>query len=422
MAASYSKHPTIFPTIPHSFPKINLCIFFSSPAEQVCHVTIPQQPSCMYSEAILKLSCPSHLTAITPSTGSTILEVPFEEIRRLGSIEVYGTDIVWLETCKHSLADNFIFFTIPSGREMAQEVARDLKTAIESYTSVVLIMEVSNDKEVSFISRDHYGCPVFPLVSRNAILQSGLRQLPPCWQTFIMQERIRRESDSTAQVRSPSSDTGAATGGISLDEWSAKRGRRKATSMKVITRRPTLDHFVRQGSLASFDRERSSPLSELSAGHFSDSQNEVFLSSPLPSTPPPHTSPCSRKTSLSQQNSSSSSTASPASHHRPHNHILSHQSSSSSLTTSTPSPPAHRQRKLSYQSSVSSHSSNNSLPPQAVMGSSRNSMSSLDLEESVGEEPFSTYVSGSDSAPVVPPRSDVSLRETYYSSSLTAAH
>lgn len=384
----------------------------------MCHVTIPQQPSCMYSEAILKLSCPSHLTAITPSTGSTILEVPFEEVRRLGSVEVYGTDIVWLETCKHSLADNFIFFTIPSGRDVAQEVAKDLKTAVESYTSVVLIMEVSNDQELSFISRDHYGCPVFPLVSRNAILQSGLRQLPPCWQTFIMQERIRRESDSTAQARSPSSDTGA-TGGMSLDEWSAKRGRRKATSLKVMTRRPTLDHFVRQGSLASFDRERSSPMSELSAGHFSDSQNEVFSSSPLPSTPPPHPSPASRKTSLSQQNSSSSSTAS---HRPPHKHILSHQSSSSSLTTSTSSPPTHRQRKLSYQSSVSSHSSNNSLPRQTVTGSTHNSMSSLELEES--GEPFSTYISGADtSAPVVPPRSDVSLRETYvYSSPLTAAH
>lgn len=382
-------------------------------------MTIPQQPSCSYSEAILKLTCPSHLTAITPSTGSTVLEVPFEEVRRLGSNQVYGTDIIWLETCKQSLADNFIFFTIPSGIDMAQEVVRVLKTAIESYTSVVLIMEVSNESELSFISRDHYGCPVFPAISRNAILQSGLRQLPPCWQTFIMQDRLRRESDSGA--RSTPSETG---GAMSLDEWSANRGRRKAASMKVMTRRPTLDHFVRQASLASFDRERHSPMSELSEGHFSDSQNEVFPSSPV--LPSPNTSPCTRKTSLSQQNSTSSLTNSTASH-RPHRHILTHQGSSSSLTTSTPSPPSQRQRKLSYQSSVSSHSSSHSPPPQVVMatgGSTHDSMSSLELEESVGDSfSYLTSFDTTTAAPVVPPRSDVSLRDPYiYSSHMTAAH
>ncbi len=384
-------------------------------AEQVCHVTIPQQPSCGYSEAILKLTCLSHLTAIIPSSGSTILEVPFEEVRRLGGIQVYGMDIVWLETCKQSLADNFIFFTIPSGTDMAQEVVKALKTAIESYTSVVLIMEVSSETELSFISRDHYGCPVFPAISRNAILQSGLRQLPPCWQTYTMQDRLRRESDSGA--RSTNSEMG---GAISLDEWSAKRGRRKAASMKAITRRPTLDHFVRQASLASFDRDRHSPMSELSEGHFSDSQNEVFASSPA--SPSPHAFSSTRKITLSQQNSSSSLTASTSSHHRPHKHVLKHQSSSSSLTASTPSPPSHRQRKLSYQSSVSSQGS--SPPPAtiAIGGSTHNSLSSLELEESVGDS-FAYITENDTTAPAVPPRSDVSLRDPYiYSSHMTAAH
>ncbi len=389
-------------------------------------MTIPQQPSCAYSECILKLTCPSHLTAITPSTGSTVLEVPFEEVRRLGSSQVYGTDIIWLETCKQTLADNFIFFTVPSGIDIAQEVVKVLKGAIESYTSVVLIMEVSSETELSFISRDHYGCPVFPVISRNAILQSGLKQLPPCWQTFIMQDRLRRESDSGART-TPSESCGA----MSLDEWSANRGRRKTASMKVITRRPTLDHFVRQASLASFDQDRHSPRSELSEEHFSDSQNEVFPLSPV--LPSPQSSPYPRKTSLSQQNSSSSLTNSTASHNRPHRHILTHQSSSSSLTASSPSPPSqHHQRKLSYQSSVSSQSSSSHSPPPSVTmateGSTHNGTSSLELEESIGDS--LQYLTGSDGtaaaaavAPVVPPRSDVSLRDTYiYSSHMTAAH
>ena len=368
--------------------------------EQVCHVTIPHQHSCPYTEAILKLTCPAHVTAVTPSTGSILLEIPFDEVRRLGSMDIYGTDIIWFETCKYSVADSFRFFTVPSGRETAQQVVRDFKAAIECYTSMLLIMEDSTESELSFISRDHYGCPQFPGISRNTIIQTGLRQLPASWQTFVMHERMRRESESSTHS---SLDQGS-SGGVSLDEWVIAKGRRKASSMKALSRRPTLDKFVRQASTMSCDRDRNSPMPELSAGHFSDSCDVFDSPPPHPNTPSHsvHSSPRQRKSSLS------------------------HQSSTSSLTTSTPSPNPPRQRKLSYQSSVSSHSSTGSLPPRAIAeerGSSSPSVSSLDLEDTHVEPAFAYIANDSRNAPVVPPRSMVSLQDAYsYSRPLATAH
>jgi len=334
-------------------------------------------------------------------------------------MDAYGTDIVWAETCKNSQADNFIFFSIPSGREMGQEVVRELKTAIESHTSVMLIMEVSTEAELSFISRDHYGCPEFPTVSRNAIVHAGLSQSPVLWQNISMQGSLRRDSDSLP-IRSPTADSG----GMSLDEWSAKRNKRKTHSMKgpsTLTRRPTLEHFARQTSLVSFDQDHSP----------TDTHNEVFSPPPIAQRPRKHSlsqqnssssltsSQRSQPHSLTHQNSSSSLTGSPPPL-TPRKYSLSHQSSNSSLSNSTPSPPC-RTRKLSYQSSVSSHSSAHSAhsgSPQAA--SIHNSMSSLDLDMS---NSF-TYTSGTEpNAPAVPPRSDVSLRDAYACTpQLTAAH
>ena len=374
--------------------------------EQVCHVTIPHQPSCQYTEAILKLTCPVNVTAVTPSTGSILLEIPFDEVRRLGSMDVYGTDIIWFETCKYSVADNFYFFTVPSGRDTAQQVVRDFKAAIECYTSVLLIMEDSTESELSFISRDHYGCPQFPGMSRNTIIHTGLRQLPASWQTFIMHERMRRESESSPQARSSSMDQ-ASSGGMSLDEWVVAKGRRKTASMKgppSLSRRPTLDRFVRQASTTSCDRDHGSPMTELSAGHFSDSC-EVFdppTSHPITPSHSLHGSPRQRKPSLS------------------------HQNSTSSLTTSTPSANTPRQRKLSYQSSVSSHSSTGSFSPLAIAeesGSSSPSVSSLDFGDTSNEPTFVYIANDSRNAPVVPPRSVVSLQDAYvYSRHLATAH
>lgn len=369
--------------------------------EQVCHVTIPNQPSCSYTEAILKLTCPTHVTAVVPSTGFVLVEIMFNEVRRLGCSDTYGTNIIWFETCKQSVADNFYFFTVPSGRETAQEIVREFKAAIECYTSVLLIMEDCNGSELSFISRDHYGCPQFPGLSRKVIIQTGLSQLPPIWQTYLMHERLRRESASVSRRNSLDHASG---GSLSLDEWVAMKGRRKSSSVKSsisLTRRPTLEKFVRKASATSFDRDLSSPMLEHTLGHLSDSC-EVFEPLPQPSTP------------------THSSNSSP----RPPRPPLSCQISTGSLTSSVPSAGTPCQRKLSYQSSVSSRSSTSSChhPIAGKQTGSSTSVNSLNFEDIPTGHAF-TYQADRINAPIVPPRSVVSLQDTYaYSHHLTAAH
>lgn len=278
------------------------------PAEQVYHITIPQQPHLALNEAILKLSCPSSVTAILPSTSSILLDIPFEKIRRLGCLNAYGHDVVWFETCHNSFPERFYYFTVPSGIEAAQQIIRDLKTGIECYTSTLLIMEDCGDMELSFISREHYGCREFSPPAAKRILHSGLTQLTPCWRMMLHpQELFRRDSDPL--IRAMSCDLGSpAVAGVSLEEWAANKGRRKmsVTSSRgpnSLSRRPTLDQF-RQNSTSSFDRSSNLDLSE---GHFSDSIcSDVFE----PAAPPRSNSP----RQLSQQNSISSQSSSMSSH------------------------------------------------------------------------------------------------------------
>lgn len=298
---------------------LSLLFFPAHPTEQVYHITIPQQLHLGPNEAILKLSCPSNVTAILPSTSKTLINIPFEKIRRLGCLEAYSHDVIWFETCHNSLPEKFYFFTVPSGVEAAQQIIRDLKTAIECYTSSLLIMEDCADMELSFISREHYGCREFSPHARNRILQSGLIQLPPCWRAIVhSQERFRRESDSAAALmRTLSCDLGSpAVAGVSLEEWAANKGRRKlsVTSSRgghsSLSRRPTLDQF-RQNSTSSFDRNF-----ELSEGHFSDSVgSDVFEPTPVRSNSPRNNSPQNNSPQrLSKQNSISSQNSSVSSH------------------------------------------------------------------------------------------------------------
>ena len=239
----------------------------------------------------------------------TLIDIPFEKIRRLGSLEAYGHDVIWFETCHNSLPEKFYFFTVASGMEAAQQIVRDLKASIEGYTSTLLIMEDCGDLELSFISREHYGCREFSPLARNRILQSGLMQLPPRWPRTLVhsQGSYRRESDSTATLmRAMSCDLGSpAVAGVSLEEWAANKGRRKMSMTSSrghsLSRKPTLDQF-RQNSTSSFDRSSNLDLSE---GHFSDSiGSDVFEPAPQSNSP--------RK--LSQQNSISSQSSSVSSH------------------------------------------------------------------------------------------------------------
>lgn len=289
------------------FPSFSL----SLSTEQVYHVTIPHQPSMVQSEAILKLSSQSSVTAIVPSTGMTLIDIPFEKIRRLGSLEAYSHDVIWFETCHNSSPGNFHFFTVPSGMEVAQQIIKDLKASIECYTSSLLIMEDCCDLELSFISREHYGCREFSPFTRNHLLQSGLRQLPPRWPPTMLhsQGSLRRGSDVTTPpfMRAMSCDLGSpAVAGVSLEEWAANKGRRNMSMSSSrgppsLSRKPTLDQF-RQNSTSSFDRSSNLDLSE---GHFSDSiGSDVFEPMPRSNSP--------RK--LSQQNSISSQSSSVSSH------------------------------------------------------------------------------------------------------------
>ena len=111
-------------------------------------------------------------------------------------------------------------------------------------------------------------------------------------------------------MRAMSCDLGSpAVAGVSLEEWAANKGRRKMSMSSSrghgsLSRKPTLDQF-RQNSTSSFDRISNLDLSE---GHFSDSVgSDVFE----PAAGPPRSNSPRR---LSQQNSVSSQSSSMSSH------------------------------------------------------------------------------------------------------------
>lgn len=260
--------------------------------EQVYHVTVPYQPSAVYCEAILKLSSPTHIQVLVPSNGSTIMEIPFKNIRRVGFTNYFGSNVIWFETCKKQIPDEFYFLSIPSGNHNAQVIVQEIKTATECCTGVLLIMEDNGgDKELSFISREHYGCQEFPVTARGRILQAGLRQLPLAWRSYMAAEiphRMRRVSE-------PAIKAGEHSNGVSLEDFVTKGNRKVSTPTVVMPRRPTLIEF-RQLSVNSNSSE------EIVDSSDSGTASDVF---------DPPRSPSRRK--LSQQSSFSSQDGSGAS-------------------------------------------------------------------------------------------------------------
>ena len=192
---------------------------FSPSPEQVYHVTIPHQPSAVYNEAILKLSSTTQITVVAPSTGKSVLEIPYKSIRRMGCMDNQGIIVIWFETCKNSLPDNFIFFTIPSGIEVGHAIIHEMKATIECSTGILLIMEDAGELDISFISKEHYGCQEFSAKVRGQILQASLRQRPTVWRPFMRDERVRRVSEPALRVNEVSS-------GVSLEDWASSKGRR----------------------------------------------------------------------------------------------------------------------------------------------------------------------------------------------------
>ena len=209
------------------------------------HVTIPHQPSAVYSEGILKLTARAHLLVVLPSTGVSCLEFPFDEIRRLGCRSDMGADIIWFETCKKSVPDAFYFFSVASGFEVAHQIIRDLKGAIERSTGVFLILEDSENKDMqlSFISRSHYGCEEYPSSSRARILQVGMRQLSSTSQSPLYNRFGSLAADD--HLYRPNSTSSPCPGpkptGISLMEWAKSQRSMEQGHLPVQLGRLSLD-------------------------------------------------------------------------------------------------------------------------------------------------------------------------------------
>lgn len=248
-----------------------LSIVLSHITEQVYHVTLPQQPSAAQSEAILKLVPREQVVVLSPCTGSRLLEIPFKHIRRMGNMDVYNTDLIWFETCsQHHKPEEFYFFVVPSGIQVTHIILRELKMATECATGTLLITEESNGLELSFISRQHYGCVEYPPATRNNVLHSSLRFFSQSaltkTQTFSM--KSRRVSEPMKPLRNCDSTTC-----LSLEEFSLTKKRRGTAHIHPLmhSRRPTitLDHF--RGSYSSSSRHSGSGSGELSdSGVLSD--------------------------------------------------------------------------------------------------------------------------------------------------------
>lgn len=349
----------------------------SLPAEPVYHITVPHQaPVLAYNEAILKLSCDSNVSIVLPSTSETLLSIQYGDIRRMGYTDVYNSDIVWFETCKNSQADRFFFFVVPSGIEVSRQIVQDLKASIQAYKSSLLILEDSSSMDMSYISREHYGCTEYSMESRSQILHAGLYRLPsPAYRFFVPCERSRRES-----VPAPNNtQQDGNQGGVSLEEF----GRRKSKSQKgpstPLTRRPTLDKFVRQ---SSFDRQAST-------SSFDRQTSVSSFDRSIPGTP-----------SLDREFTSPSIPELSDSHFS--------SGSASDVFDSPTVPHRHIQRKLSVQSSTSSQSSSNSSISPTIIEEEATLGDAFSFEPVPGTRSFSC--SGI-SVPTVPPRSIVSLQD-----------
>lgn len=366
------------------------------------HVTVPHQaPVTVYNEAILKMSSKSHVALVHPSSSETLLSIKYGDIRRMGYTDNYNNDIIWFETCKNSQADRFFFFVVPSGNEVARQIVQDLKDTIQHHTASLLILEDSTGIEVSYIAREHYGCSEYSAESRSHILHTGLYRLPsttsrrffvPCDRAVTRRDSApltRRDSANSAQ---PESTNGG--GGVSLEEF----GRRKSKSVKLpppasITRRPTLDKFVRQ---TSFDRKTSSS-SERQASVSSFERGAL------------------RTPSLDRE------MVSPSLHELSEGH---YSSGSGSDVFDCPAV-AHIQRTLSVRSSVSSSqgSSNSSIShsPAAILEEEGTAADSFSFDAIDGSPDHGYSYS---TQPTVPPRSIVSLQQdsSYCPGKLAAAH
>ena len=244
-------------------------------AERVHHVTLPPQPLISQSEGLLNLSSPASVTVLSPDGSTVIFQVTYKLIRRLGCKVTAGADIVWFETCKDSRPDQFVFFVVSSGTAMAQHIVRELKLSIEQHIGVFLILEEAESQDsldISFISREHYGCEEFTMATRARILQSGLSHYHPiCCSSCL----------DTPPPASPVAARTAASGSVPLDAWGRHRS---VSTANIIGRRTTLLdlHHSSLGSTASSHNS----VEGLDSNIFSDAfESPPGTSSPRTSSP-----------------------------------------------------------------------------------------------------------------------------------------
>ena len=117
---------------------------------------------------------------VSPSSGQTAMEIPFQQIRRFGCQVYLDSDIVWFETCNcKGSQQQFYFFVVASGIEKALSIAHDLKKSIEYTTRSLLIQEEGDEinYQYSYISRNHYGCSEYSTFARDRVLNASLMHL-----------------------------------------------------------------------------------------------------------------------------------------------------------------------------------------------------------------------------------------------------
>ena len=402
----------------------SLCSLSLSLAEVVYHVTIPRQPTTtFYHEAIIKLSTQDHVTFATPSSNGTLFSIPHSDVRRLGSNYTCGYSVVWFEICQHSRSDQFFFVAVPSGYDTAKQIVQELKIAIQA-GGRPLILEDSSSLELSYIARSHYGCREFPLDIRNQIMQTGLYQVPPlppspvqplsasgCFFSSPLlatssSERVPKEPLHLSNSVGETAVTGG-VGGVSLEEF----GRRKVLTSRglppptSLSRRPTLDKFVRQNSTPLYDRHAS--LSSFDS-HTSLSSFEPPLLCTFSQDADTRslTLPQSRRTTGEEKEDEDGE--------RGEGHFSSSSGSDVFDSTLVLNTSTQLKRNLSFQNSTSSQNLVHCYSSQDSIIAEEAPAKSYHFERTASRNVLN--------GPVVPPRSMISLKDGAYFVEMTTAH
>ena len=171
---------------------------------------------------------------VSPSTGQTAMEIPFQQIRRFGCQVYLDSDIVWFETCNcKGSQQQFYFFVVASGIEKALSITHDLKKSIEYTTRAFLIQEEGDEMnyQYSYISRSHYGCSEYSAFARDRVLNASLMHLAA---------------------------SASASGAISIRELNKlKRQRVSVPAIHTSNASPSLQHHERRSTLAELHGKTS---------------------------------------------------------------------------------------------------------------------------------------------------------------------